>query len=314
MGKGPSKTIHNYKKEKIMNNNTKTAKHLVNTDWLEQNLASPNLRVFDCAVIAGPNPDPELGKTHPFAFASGQEKFAEGHIQGAGFIDILGDLSDKSASFPLMLPPEQQFANVMSAHGIGDEAHVVLYSSTEPMWAARVWWMLRAFGFNNASILDGGFAKWEREKRAVSQEVCNYPASNFSVKARLDIIADRQDVLKATKDENICIINALPPAMHTGIGGPVFGRKGRIASSVNVPTGILHDPDTGKYLATDKLRQIFEEAGADKAANIITYCGGGIASSNDAFALTLLGYENVSVYDASMFEWGNDSSLPMQRD
>ena len=133
-----------------MTKQTTTVDKLVGTNWLEQNLMSPNLRVFDCAVLAGPNPDSELGKTHPFAFESGESKYYAGHIPGAGFIDILGDLSDASASYPLMLPPEQQFADAMGAYGIGDETHVVLYSSTEAMWAARVWWMLRAFGFNNA--------------------------------------------------------------------------------------------------------------------------------------------------------------------
>ena len=39
---------------------------------------------------------------------------------------------------------------------------------------------------------------------------------------------------------------------------------------------------------------------------------GGIAASHDAFILTLLGYENVAVYDASMSEWAADASLPMQ--
>jgi len=297
-----------------MKTNTKTAKYLIGTDWLEQNLTASDVRIFDCAVIAGPNPDPELGKTHPFAFESGRESFKAGHIPGAGFIDILLDLSDKSASLPLMLPPEQQFADVMGKLGIGNDSHVVLYSSTEPMWAARVWWMLRAYGFHNASILDGGLGKWESEKRAVSQDACKYKPRILITAPNLGIFAGKEDVLNAIDDTNACIINALPPVMHTGEGGPVFARKGRITSSVNVPTGVLHDPDTGTYLPQDKLRQIFSAVGADQAAKIITYCGGGIASSNDAFALALLGYDNVAVYDASMFEWGNDSSLPMERD
>ncbi|MEE3013700.1 MAG: rhodanese-like domain-containing protein, partial [Chloroflexota bacterium] len=50
----------------------------------------------------------------------------------------------------------------------------------------------------------------------------------------------------------------------------------------------------------------------DKGSRVIAYCGGGIAASNDAFILTLLGYENVAVYDASMSEWAGDPSLPMQ--
>ena len=54
--------------------------------------------------------------------------------------------------------------------------------------------------------------------------------------------------------------------------------------------------------------------GAERDQRVITYCGGGIAASNDAFALSLLGYENVAVYDASMSEWAADASLPLEVD
>jgi thiosulfate/3-mercaptopyruvate sulfurtransferase len=287
---------------------------LVSTSLLEQVLNSPGLRVFDCAVIAGPNPDPELGKTFPFAFESGREKYDSGHIPGAGYIDILGELSDKNSPLPLMLPVEKQFVAAMSKYGIGESDNVVLYSSTEPMWAARVWWMLRAFGFDNTAILNGGWTKWVLEDRPVSQGACNYLPGKFAARPRPEMFVSKDDVLGAIGDETTCVINALPQVMHAGAGGPVFGRKGRIVGSTNVPNGALHDPDTGAYLSTDELRALFSEAGAVEAERIITYCGGGIASSNNAFALALLGHENVGVYDASMFEWGNDPSLPMEAD
>ena len=287
---------------------------LVSTSWLAQVLDSSGLRLFDCAVVAGPNPDPELGKTFPFSFESGREKYDSGHIPGAGFVDILGDLSDKTSPLPLMLPAEKQFVEAMSKYGVGESDNVVLYSSTEPMWAARVWWMLRAFGFDNAAILNGGWVKWVLEERPVSLGACNYSPARFPARPRPEMFASKEDVLSAIGNDATCVMNALPPAMHTGAGGPVFGRKGRIAGSVNVPNGALHDPDTGAYLPTNQLRALFSEAGADNADRTITYCGGGIASSNNAFALTLLGHKNIAVYDASMFEWGNDHSLPMEAD
>jgi thiosulfate/3-mercaptopyruvate sulfurtransferase len=45
---------------------------------------------------------------------------------------------------------------------------------------------------------------------------------------------------------------------------------------------------------------------------VLTYCGGGIAASSDAFVLVLLGHERVAVYDASLSEWAADPSLPME--
>ena len=75
----------------------------------------------------------------------------------------------------------------------------------------------------------------------------------------------------------------------------------------------INDPQLSSDMEEiERLAQKFSDVGADAAEKIITYCGGGIAASNDAFILSMLGYENVAVYDASMSEWASDPSLPMQ--
>lgn len=286
--------------------------YLAETDWLEADLGNPTLRVFDCTVNFVPNPQATPGKEPPFTFESGRATYDAGHIPGAGFIDVLGDISDKSSNFPLMMPPAQRFAETLAKYGVGNDTCVVLYSTASPMWAARVWWMLHAAGFDGASILDGGWTKWTAEGRPVSTDACAYRPGNFDPRPRPRVFASKDDVLAAIGDDDACVINALPPEIHSGTGDVVFGRRGHIAGSVNLPVGALHDPDTGAYLPADQLRKKFDTVGADGAGRIITYCGGGIASANSAFALALLGYDNVAVYDASMFEWGFDESLPME--
>lgn len=286
--------------------------YLVESDWLEWHLGDPNLRVFDCTVNTRPNPDPELAEKFPLVFESGRAHFDEVHIPGAGFIDIPGKLSDKTSKFPLMMPSEKQFIAAMSEYGIGIDTRVVLYSTTESNWAARVWWMLRAFGFDNATILNGGWSKWATEKRPTSNLACEYFPAQFISRPRPEIFVGKNEVLAAMGDNDVRIICALPAAMYEGTGGPVFNRKGHIAGSVNIPFRSLHDPDTGSYLPIDQLQKKFDVVHARNARRVIAYCGAGIGASSDAFALTLLGYDNVAVYDASMFEWGNDESLPME--
>ena len=290
------------------------AAYLVETDWLAQHRDEFDLRIFDCTVNAELNKDPEQARQFPFTFESGRAHFDEEHIPGAGFIDILGDLSDKSAPIPMMMPSEKQFTDAISRYGIDNNSRVVLYSTSEPNWAARVWWMLRAFGFDNVAILNGGWSKWIAEGRPVSNQACRYTPAQFTARLRPGGFVGKDDVLGAIHDDAVRIINALPPVIHAGTDGPVFGRKGRIAGSVNVPYMALHDPDTGRYLPPEQLGEKFDSVRAGDAERVITYCGGGIASANSAFALTLLGYDNVAVYDGSMLEWGNDASLPMERD
>ena len=295
-------------------NGYNSPQHLIETDWLEQHLNDPDLRIFDCTVIASLNPDHERSKKFPFAFESGWERYAGGHIPGAGYIDIPGEISDKSTELPFIVPSKRQFADAMAKHGISDGSKVVLYSTAEPMWAARVWWMLRAFGFDNVAVLNGGWAKWTAEGRPVSREACAYSPGQLTARRRPELFVGKDSVLAAIGDDKVRTINALPAPIYAGTGGPVFGRKGRIAGSVSIPFGSIHDPDTGTYLPADQLRERFDAVDVAGADRIIAYCGSGIAASDDALALALLGYENVTIYDASMSEWGNDPSLPMESD
>lgn len=278
---------------------------LVDTQWLQDNLADPSLRVFDCTVYLRPRP--EGGVT----VESGREHYDQGHIPGAGFADLKTDLSDTSQSLRFMLPSAEQLAEVMGRYGVSNDSNVVLYDANNSMWAARVWWNLRTFGFENARLLDGGWKKWKAEGRPVSTEPATYPPTTFAAQPNLDRIASKDDVLAATGDGAICIINALAEDQHEGKTN-AYGRPGHIPGSVNVPAMRVIDPETGAYLPLEELRAKFEGVGATSAGRVITYCGGGIAASSDAFVLTMLGQDNVAVYDASLSEWAADPALPLE--
>ena len=122
----------------------------------------------------------------------------------------------------------------------------------------------------------------------------------------------KEAVLAAVGDSAVCTINALSAEQHAGSGGNTYGRPGRIAASVNVPAASLIDPQTGAFLPAAALRAKFDAVGAFDKERVITYCGGGIAASADALALVMLGHPDVRLYDASMSDWANDPSLPME--
>ncbi len=276
---------------------------LVGTEWLERNLEDPVLRVFDCTVAATID---EQG----FHVASGRPGWEQSHIPGCGFLDLLEDLSDRASPLPVMMPPAEQFAEVMRCAGISDDSRVVLYDRGGTTWAARVWWMLRAFGFDRAALLDGGWSKWQREQRPVSSELASYLPGSFTVRARAGLIASRDEVLAALSAGDVRLVNALSAEEHAGKVSRV-ARPGRIPGSVNVPAGSLVDPATGCYRSRDELASLFERANARDRDRVITYCGGGIAACGVAFALTLLGDSDVAVYDGSLAEWSADPALPL---
>jgi thiosulfate/3-mercaptopyruvate sulfurtransferase len=280
---------------------------LVESEWLAAHLDDPELRVLDCTVHLIPNPD--IGYT----VKPGREDFAKGHIPGTRFIDLQADLSAPHPRLRFMLPGAEDFAAAMGRFGVDDGSRVILYSTAAPQWATRVWWMLRNYGFDNAAVLNGGFQKWASEGRAVETGPGRaLPPAKFTVREDRKLMVGKEAVLGAIGDGATCTINALSAPQHAGTGGTVYGRPGRIAQSVNVPAASLLDPATGAFLPAAALRAKFAAVGAFDRPRVITYCGGGIAASADALALVMLGHPDVRLYDASMSEWSNDDSLPME--
>jgi thiosulfate/3-mercaptopyruvate sulfurtransferase len=284
--------------------------YLVETDWLQENLNDPSLRILDCTVYL-PNYFEESA-AEKVQIVNGRKHWEQEHIPGSVFADLLQDLChpDKP-NFMFPMPSAEQFSAAISGYGVGEGTRVVLYDNMVNIWATRVWWMLRYFGFENASVLNGGWQKWKKEGRPISTQPSTYPRAEFVARPRPELIATKEEVKAAIGSQETCLINALDPEEYAGRGPVRYSRPGHIPSSVNVSfLGIL-DPDTNAYLKPDQLYEQFKQIGALNKERVITYCGGAIAATSDAFVLTLLGVDNVAVYDGSMTEWSADPTLPL---
>lgn len=281
-------------------------KMLVDTAWLAANLTSPGLRLYDCTTHLRPDP------VRVYRAENARSEYAAGHVPGAAYIDLQGEFSDPGSALRFTLQSPQEFAAAAGALGIGDDCDVVLYSATSPMWATRIWWMLRAMGFDRVAVLDGGLAKWKSENRPIETGSKRYKAASFTPRPRPHLVADRHEVKAALDDGSTRVLNALSRSQHAGDPKAVnYGRPGSIAGSVCVPAmGLVREDGTLRSL--QELRQSFEQAGLAPQDRIVAYCGGGIAATLDAFALALLGNKDVAVYDNSLSEWAADPSLPMQ--
>jgi thiosulfate/3-mercaptopyruvate sulfurtransferase len=288
------------------NNNFAHPQYLVTSEWLVEKLQDNNLRIYDCTAHLLPHP------TETYTIGSGRSDYDKAHIPGADFLDLQEELSDRDSRFRFTFPKAEDFAAAVGKKGLGNNNTIILYSTTSPQWATRIWWMLRAFGFYNAKVLDGGLVRWKQQGYPTSTEPAQYPHTTFIANLQDGLIADKDEVQNAVNDQTVCTVNALSRAQHTASGGAVYGRPGRISNSENVPTSSLVNPDTNMFLPLREISQKFSEIGADKADRVLTYCGGGIAASATAMLLVMLGYENVGLYDNSMSEWANKPDLPME--
>ena len=273
---------------------------LVEPGWLASRLGDERLRVLDVTVQITPE----------FVTSSGRAGWEVAHVPGSVFGDLLGGLSDWAAPpLMMMLPSAEQFAAAMGVLGVGTGTQVVLYDARENMWAARVWWMLRAFGFDDAAVLDGGWRAWTAQQRPVCSKPCAYPPTQFAARPRPGLFAGTQDVLGAIGDPDTAIVSALGRRQHRGEINE-YGRPGHIPGAKNLSAWAILDKTSGRYRPLGELRQMCAPIlGAER---IITYCGGGIAASSLAFVLHRLGHPNIAVYDGGLLEWCADPSLPLE--
>jgi thiosulfate/3-mercaptopyruvate sulfurtransferase len=285
-------------------------KALISSDQLAATLGAPNLRVYDCTTYLEPTP---AGSEDPYIAVPGARTFAEAHVPGADFLDLQGEFSDQGTRLRFMMPPVKQLETAFGRHGIGEGTRVVLYSIGSMMWATRFWWMLKSLGFDGAAVLDGGFDKWKAEGRPTeSGPAKGYPAVTFKAMPRPGFFVDKTFVSGAIDNKGTVIVNALGPQFHKGLEPSRYGRPGRIPGSVNVPAATLVDAKGKNFTTLADAAAKFEAQGVTKDKRVVCYCGGGISATVDLFLLHQLGYDNLTLYDASMGEWAKDKTLPVE--
>lgn len=272
---------------------------LVSSEWLSAHLDDPDLVVLDCSVYQEETAD------GGFRNVSGRARYEQGHIPGAGFADLKGELcSDTPVEFSV--PTPERFCAAMGALGVGNDARVVLYDSAYSAWAARVWWMLRWVGFDRAAILDGGLKAWTDEGRPLASGAVGRASARLDPSPRPQLIADRDEVRAGMDDDSVTLVDTLPAPFYRGEAS-MYGRPGHIPGAINVCGVDLLD-DAGHYRPLAELAALHP---LDRDARVITYCGGGILASSNAFVLTRLGFSDVAVYTASLQEWAADPANPM---
>lgn len=271
---------------------------LVSTDWLANDMGASDLRIVDAS------------KHLPDAGRDAAQDYAAGHIPGAVFLS-LDDLVDAAAPVENTLPRPDRFASRMQRLGIGDGSRIVLYDDSAIKTAARAWFMLRLFGATNVAILDGGLGKWRAEGREIETGERSLRHRHFTPWRHEGQVRDKAQMLANIASAAEQVIDARGAARFTGEtqeSRPGLA-SGHIPGSLNVPYTSLYNVD-GTFKDRASLRRVFLEAGVDLSRPVVTSCGSGVTACVVAFALHLIGKNDVALYDGSWSEWGADPSTP----
>ena len=251
---------------------------LASTQWLEQHLQDPSVRIADCR------------------YPQSDAAFTSGHIPSAVKVDPLADLADPTwqGQGIYFVPTPAQFQTLMGRLGVSNTTTVVVYDTDGGLWCARLWWALRYYGHEDVKLLHGGLMKWRLELRPLETAVVLPPSASFQAVAHPELRATFEEVQAAIGNTNTVILDALPQETHTA---------GHIPSAKNVPAPSNLDANYLLRLPPETLALTYVQVGVTTNKQVITYCGGGYYGAFDLFVLHQLGYPNVRLYDGSWAEW-----------
>ncbi len=271
---------------------------LASVDWLAENLGRPEIRVLDTRW----RPD-----------GTGRALHANGHIPGAGYLDWTADLVDPDDDGPLLLlAGPDRVAAALGRLGVGGGTTVVLYDDTASLYAARSWWSLRVYGLESCRVLDGGLRAWTEAGHELSRATLPPTPATFIPRAMPRMRLTTSDVRSLMGSPDVTLLDARAPAEYHGFEGNTR-RLGHIPGAVNVPVSTMTEPGSGRFLPSDALRSLLLKANVTRSRRCVCYDASGIAAAKLAFVLSLLGHDDVAVYDGGWSDWGDRLDLPVDR-
>jgi thiosulfate/3-mercaptopyruvate sulfurtransferase len=263
---------------------------LIKSGWLRERLDEPALRIVDCRY--------RLGQP-----GAGEQLFREGHIPGAAFMDLDRDLASppgERGRHPL--PDPDAFEAAARRAGIGSDSLVVAYDEAAEGGAARLWWLLRHFGHDAVTVLDGGLREWRDqggELRAGEEQI---EPGDFRARAPASDTATAEELAaEPPTGASPVLLDARAPERYRGEVEPIDPVAGHIPGAVSLPFAEL--APEGRFLPPAELRARFEAAGLASGDETVAYCGSGVTACVLVLAAEVAGLGPARLYPGSWSEW-----------
>lgn len=276
---------------------------LVDADWLMQNI--DDVRILDVRK-----------DTDSF--------LKEGHIEGAVLVNarkIRVDRTQDGNELTGMLPDRAQYEAFMAAHGVSNDATVVIthrgIKAGNVAGAARLYWHMKYYGFERVALLDGGNQAWTDALGDLTTDATAVEAATLTAGTEQALyVAKKADVLKALHSDDVQLVDTRNLRFHIGLEKRDYVYDfGHIPGSRLFPHRFLH-PEKGAtvYFENDVIASTLRALDIDADKELILYCNSAYECSSVWFALhELMGKEDVRIYDGSLNEWTQDARYPMTR-
>jgi thiosulfate/3-mercaptopyruvate sulfurtransferase len=272
---------------------------LVDTNWTEDHLKDPSVRIAEVDY------DPKAN-------------YHLGHIPGSVLFDWKKDIND-----PLSrnIISKESCEELLRKSGINEDTTLILYGDFNNWFAAFAFWVFKYYGYKDVRIMNGGRKKWLEEDRSIDRTIPTYSTGNFKASSPDEKIRTYLNhVSESLKNKQSILVDVRSPAEFTGeVTAPAeyptehAQRGGHIPTAINIPWGKAVKED-GTFKSPEDLMKLYKENGILPDKEVISYCRIGERSSHTWFVLKyLLGYPDVKNYDGSWTEWGNMIGNPIEK-
>lgn len=237
-----------------------------------------------------------------------EQNYLEKHIKGARFIDLDKDLAEigENAAFGGRhpLPSVEKFAETLSNLGISEDSKVVIYDDKNGAnAAARAWWMLKSFGFENVQVLDGGIQSAEKQGIEFSSGEETFEKSSVIKKDSWDLpVKDLEDIESELISHSSTVIDVRDAYRYKGESEPIDLVAGHIPGAINIPFSENLD-ENGNFLKPEALKEKYTELLKDQPQHLIIHCGSGVTACHTILALNYAGFPIPDLYVGSWSEW-----------
>lgn len=281
---------------------------IVTTDWLEEHLNDPEVRVVDVRGYVVTRPvEPGVEQAD---YRGARDEYLASHIPGAVYVDWTRDIVDVDDPVPAQIAGPEAFAEAMAAQGVGDQTHVVAVDHGGGQYATRLWWALNYYGHDRVSVLQGGWNRWRDEERPEESGPVTPSRAVFTPRVRPELRLTADQLAGRLGAADLQLFDARDAGQYTAARrrGP---RGGHIPGAVSLPRERFF-AEAGGFLTLDELRARVDEQCVRADRPVVAYCNGGVAATVLLFNLARLGYTDLANYDGSWNEWSARLDLPVE--
>lgn len=274
---------------------------LVSPEWVHTRHEDHDVVIVDCPMAEG--------------------AYNRAHIPGAVRLPVHPYIksSDATGDITLHVQGPDEFKRLITELGVGSNTCIVLYDERGSILATRLWWVFRYYGHGNAKVLNGGWQGWVSTGLPVSFKTprASDRVETFSPCPNPDRLAKLEQVKEHYKSQTWRILDVRSDDEYVGKDEHGNKRVGHIPGAIHLEWNrfLENSNDTEavrRFRSAEEIKELLDKCRIDKNNTIVTLCQSGIRASLVAFALELVGYPVIKLYDGSMAEWANLDNTPLE--